>query len=111
MIRSTVVVLWRHGLHLRPAAALVKRAADFHSTVVLRCGEKVADLRSILSVLALCAGMGTGLVVEAAGDDEQAALQAVVQLFAADEAANVGSLMVVRPPSGETFPRGRAQGV
>lgn len=84
MIRSTVVVLWRHGLHLRPAAALVKLASNFHSTVRLRCGDKVADLRSILSVLTLCAGMGTGLVVEAAGDDEQEAVQSIVQLFGAE---------------------------
>ena len=81
MIRSTVVVMWRNGLHLRPAAALVKMAANFHSTVVLRCGEKVADLRSILSVLTLCAGMGTGLVVEVAGDDEREAIQAIARFF------------------------------
>jgi phosphotransferase system HPr (HPr) family protein len=81
MKRSKVVVLWREGLHLRPAAALVQVAKQFRSVIHLRCGGKIADLRSILSVLALCATMGTGLDVEAAGDDEQDAIQAIEQVF------------------------------
>jgi phosphocarrier protein len=81
MKRSRVVVLWKYGLHLRPAAKLVQVAKDFHSTIQLKCGGKVADLRSILSIMALCATMGTGLDVEAAGDDEQDAIQAIEQVF------------------------------
>jgi phosphotransferase system HPr (HPr) family protein len=81
MKRSKVVVLWRDGLHLRPAAMLVQVAKQFQSAIYLKCGGKIADLRSILSVLALCATMGTGLDVEAAGDDEQDAIQAIEQVF------------------------------
>jgi phosphotransferase system HPr (HPr) family protein len=81
MKRSKVVVLWREGLHLRPAAMLVQVAKQFQSAIYLKCGGKIADLRSILSVLALCATMGTGLDVEAAGDDEQDAIQAIEQVF------------------------------
>jgi len=81
MKRSRVVVLWQCGLHLRPAARLVQVAKDFHSTIYLKCGGKIADLRSILSVIALCATMGTGLDVEAVGDDEQDAIQAIKQVF------------------------------
>ena len=74
-------MLWNRGLHLRPAAKLVQVAKQFHSNVYLRCGDKVADLRSILSVIALCATMGTGLDVEAAGDDEQDAVNAIERVF------------------------------
>lgn len=81
MKRSRVVVLWHGGLHLRPAARLVQVAKHFHSNIQLKCGSKIADLRSIMSVLALCATMGTGLDVEAAGDDEQDAVQAIEQVF------------------------------
>lgn len=81
MKRLTVVVRWHGGLHLRPAAKLVQVAKQFQSTVFLKCGGKIADLRSILSVLALCATMGTGLDVEAAGDDEDDAVQAIEQVF------------------------------
>jgi len=81
MKRAKVVVLWHGGLHLRPAAKLVEVAKQFHSMVYLKCGGKIADLRSILSVLALCATMGTGLDIEAIGDDEQDAAQAIEQVF------------------------------
>jgi phosphotransferase system HPr (HPr) family protein len=81
MKHSRVVVLWKRGLHLRPASMLVQAAKDFHSVIYLKCGGKIADLRSILSVLALCATMGTGLDVEAVGEDEQDAVRAIEQIF------------------------------
>jgi phosphocarrier protein len=59
----------------------VEVASQFRSTVYLKCGGKIADLRSILSIIALCATMGTGLDVEATGDDEQDAVQAIERVF------------------------------
>jgi len=88
MKRSRVVVLWKSGLHLRPAAMLVQAAKDFQSTIYLKCGGKIADLRSILSVIALCATMGTGLDVEAVGDDEQDAVRAIEQIFSSHAGAD-----------------------
>jgi phosphotransferase system HPr (HPr) family protein len=79
--RLRVVVPWNEGLHFRPAAKLVQIAQKFRSSVLLKCGQKVADLRSILSMIALCATMGTALEVEAAGDDEEDAIQAVQRVF------------------------------
>jgi len=58
-------------------------AQRFRSTIVLKCGERIADLRSVLSMIALCATMGTPLDVEAIGEDEQEAAQAVEQVFSA----------------------------
>lgn len=81
MKHSTVVVPWREGLHLRPAANLVQLSKRFHSTVLLKGRGKVADLRSLLSILSLCATMGTALDIEAVGDDEQDATRAVEQVF------------------------------
>lgn len=81
MYRAKVVIRWEDGLHLRPAANLVKEARKFHSTINLKSGGQIADLRSILSIIALCATLGTGLDVEATGDDEKAAAQAIEQVF------------------------------
>ena len=41
----------------------------------------MADLHSILSVLSLCATMGMSLDIEAVGDDEHVAVQAVEKVF------------------------------
>ena len=81
MKHARVTVLWQEGLHLRRAAQLVRVAQRFHSTLYLKCGGKIADLRSIVSVLALCATLGTTLDLEAVGDDEQEAAQTMVQVF------------------------------
>lgn len=41
----------------------------------------MADARSIISILLLCAALGTVIDVEASGDDEEVALQAVENAF------------------------------
>ena len=66
---------------MRPAARLVRVAQKFRSSISLTFHDRVADARSILSVLALCATMGVALGVEVAGEDEQLALAAVEEEF------------------------------
>jgi len=72
---------------------LVRVARGFRSTIHLKCGEKIADLRSIMSIIALCATMGTGLDIEVTGDDEQDATQAIEQVFSAhaDGSSSLGA--------------------
>jgi phosphotransferase system HPr (HPr) family protein len=96
MKRSTVVVSWREGLHLRPAAKLVRLGKRFRSTIFLKCGGKVADLRSILSILSLCATMGTALDIEAIGDDEHDAARAVEQTFSSHDSGDAPGLVTKR---------------
>lgn len=84
MKHARVTVPWREGLHLRRAAELVKVAQRFHATLYLKCGGKIANLRSIVNVLALCATLGTALDLEAVGDDEQEAVQTVERVFVAE---------------------------
>jgi len=81
MKRAQVTVPWPDGLHLRYAVKLVKVAREFQCTILLRCGGKIAELRSILSIVALCATMGTTLEVEVTGVDEMDAAQSVEQVF------------------------------
>lgn len=76
---------WKAGLHLRPAAQLVRLAQSFRSTIFLKCGDKLADARSIVSILLLTASMGAVVDVEVTGDDEATAVSAVAQIFSAEE--------------------------
>lgn len=82
MKRSQVVVGWPEGVHLRAAAKLVRTSENYRSTVLLKCGGKIANLRSIWSIIALCATVGALIELEATGDDEQEAVKAVEQVFA-----------------------------
>ena len=80
------MVPWREGLLLRRAVKLAQLGLRFRSAVVLKGSQGIADLRSVLSILALCATMGTTLYVEASGDDERDAIEAVQQVFSAPTA-------------------------
>jgi phosphotransferase system HPr (HPr) family protein len=88
MIERTLLIRSRLGLHARAAAKLVRVASGFHSNVLLRRtdgagGANVsADAKSILSVLMLAASCGTELRASAEGTDEEAAMNAIEQVFA-----------------------------
>jgi len=68
------------GLHARPSARLVTVVNQFKSRVLLRRADdpNFVDAGSILSVMFLAAARGTPLVE---GEDEAAAMAAVVALF------------------------------
>ena len=83
--KSQVVVGWKEGLHARPCARLAEIARRFGSTIKLECNGQVANARSFLSVLLLCATMGTAVSVEVEGEDEEKALAAVEHVFAGGE--------------------------
>ncbi len=85
MKRSQVLVRWNAGLHLRPAAKLVRMAQTFHSTILLKCGGKLADARSIVSIMLLAAAMNAVIEIEATGVDEANAAQAIEQIFSSDD--------------------------
>lgn len=85
MKTTTVIVPWQEGMHLRRAGNLVKLATQFRSSILCRLGERVADARSVLSILILCAGLGATLEVEASGPDEREAIQAVDTFFASSD--------------------------
>lgn len=81
MKNARVRVPWPEGLHLRQAVRLVRAAQQFRAEIRLRSAERIADMRSLLSVLALCAAMGATLELEASGEDEQEAIRTVQELF------------------------------
>ena len=78
-----VVVTGAHGLHARPATRLVDLAKGFAAEIRLRHGAKVANAKSLISLLNLGAAQGAALRVSAEGPDAQAALAALAAAFEA----------------------------
>jgi phosphotransferase system HPr (HPr) family protein len=64
-------------LHARPAADFVRAAMGLAADVRVAAGEREADAKSLLSVLALGAKGGTELRLTATGDDAASALDAL----------------------------------
>jgi phosphocarrier protein FPr len=84
-----LTVLGEHGLHARPATAFVDIAKQFKATIHVRHKEKVADGKSLVSLLKLGGGKNAALRIMAQGEDADAALaelQAAVLAGLEDEA-------------------------
>ena len=80
MSTSSEVVVELPGqvdLHARPAADFVRAAMRFDSAITVAHGEREADAKSLLSVLALGAKGGTELRLRADGDDAASAVDAL----------------------------------
>lgn len=69
-------------LHARPAARFVRLAMGFESSVLIASGEREADAKSLLAVLALGARRGTALRLTAEGSDAAAAVDALTACLA-----------------------------
>lgn len=81
MVEREITVSNRLGLHARAAAKLVQLAGRYPARVTLLCRGREVNAQSILGVMMLAAGKGVLLTVRADGDDEQVALEAVIDLF------------------------------
>ena len=82
MVSKEIIVTNRLGIHARPATMLVKTAAKFRSKITIKKDDLVVDAKSIMGVLILAAQKGSKIIIEADGEDENGALEAVVKLFA-----------------------------
>jgi len=69
------------GLHARPAAIFVKKANEFISDIKILKDNKEANAKSIINVMSLGAVKGSEVSLQAKGDDETEALEALTQLL------------------------------
>ncbi len=80
-LQARVIICNRKGLHARASARFVKCAEAFDAVVtVIKDDRTTAGGTSIMSLLALGAGPGTELILEAKGPEREAALRALVTL-------------------------------
>ena len=80
MTSRSVTVVNQLGLHARAAAKFVHLATRFESNIRVMRDSKVMDGKSIMGILLLAAARGTTIMIEATGPDEQAAIDALIQL-------------------------------
>ena len=78
------------SLHMRPIAALVRIAAEYCSTIHLRCGDRTANAKSWNELLLLSLEGGSELEIRCEGSDAQAAGSAVAHFLAGGDSARAG---------------------
>ena len=81
MIRSTIRISNKLGLHARASAKLTKLAGGFKSEVFMSRNGRRVNAKSIMGVMMLAAGVGSEVVVETDGPREQEAMDALVALI------------------------------
>lgn len=80
MPEITLTVYNKVGLHARPAALFVQTAKQFNCDVKVTHGEREANAKSILGVLALGAEQGAVVTIRAEGENADQALAALEAL-------------------------------
>jgi phosphocarrier protein HPr len=81
MIRRTVTISNKLGLHARASAKLTKLAGGFQCEVFMSRNGRRVNAKSIMGVMMLAAGLGSEVEVETEGPDEQAAMDAITALI------------------------------
>ena len=81
MIKSTVRISNKLGLHARASAKLTKLASGFQSDVFMSRNARRVNAKSIMGVMMLAAGIGSDVELETDGVDERAAMDALIALI------------------------------
>ena len=82
MIKKSVTISNKLGLHARASAKLTKLAGSFPCEVWLSRGDRRINAKSIMGVMMLAAGLGSTVELETNGPQEEEAMNAIVQLMA-----------------------------
>ncbi|HZI14353.1 MAG TPA: phosphoenolpyruvate--protein phosphotransferase [Myxococcus sp.] len=98
-----------HGLHARPSTTVVEVAKRFRATITVHHEGRVANAKSLITLLQLGATAGTLLTFSAEGDDAQQALAAIRAAFEAgiDEEVAPARPTAVAPPAARLDYEGR----
>ncbi|MDA8456648.1 HPr family phosphocarrier protein [Acidovorax sp. GBBC 3334] len=81
MIKTTITISNKLGLHARASAKLTKLAGSFPCEVWMGRGERRVNAKSIMGVMMLAAGIGTEVAIETDGPQEQEAMDALRALI------------------------------
>ncbi|HRH17153.1 MAG TPA: HPr family phosphocarrier protein [Aquabacterium sp.] len=81
MIKTTVTISNKLGLHARASAKLTKLASSFPCEVFLTRNDRRVNAKSIMGVMMLAAGLGASVELECDGPKEQEATVALQNLI------------------------------
>ena len=83
MLKRTIKISNKLGLHARASAKLTQAASKFESGVWISRNGRRVNAKSIMGVMMLAAAKGSMVMIEAEGPDEAEAMGAVTGLIAA----------------------------
>jgi phosphocarrier protein len=78
MVKKIVKVMNPTGFQVKPAGRLCKAALKYKSRITYECRGRIANAKSVLSVLGTGVKCGEEIEFICEGEDEQQALEAMV---------------------------------
>ena len=80
MVNKVVTITNATGLHARPASMFGQTAGKYRSKIEVVKGDARLNAKSIMGIMSGGIAQGTTVTIEADGEDEQEALEALVAL-------------------------------
>lgn len=81
MIKQDIEIINKLGLHARASTKLTQTASKFASEVWIEKSGRRVNAKSIMGVMMLAAAKGATVTVEANGEDEAQAIEALKALI------------------------------
>ena len=81
MITQNIEITNKLGLHARASTKLTQTASQFESEVWITRNNRRVNAKSIMGVMMLAAAKGSIISIETTGNDEIAAMEALVMLI------------------------------
>jgi len=81
VIKRSIRISNKLGLHARASAKLTQLASRFQSGIWIERNGRRVNAKSIMGVMMLAAGIGSAVELEVDGPDEGAAAEALEKLF------------------------------
>ena len=80
-MQQDALIINKLGLHARASAKLTQLAGSFKCEVMLSRNNRRVNAKSIMGVMMLAAAKGTTISIATSGEDEAAAMQAILHLI------------------------------
>lgn len=80
MVKREMTITNNIGLHARPATFFIQKANTFKSSIWIEKDDRKVNAKSLLGVLSLGIAKGMVVTLVADGQDEDAALEGLIQL-------------------------------
>ncbi|RKZ41027.1 MAG: HPr family phosphocarrier protein [Gammaproteobacteria bacterium] len=81
MLKQTLTIINKLGLHARAATKLVKLASSFESAIQVKRQQREVNGKSIMGVMLLAAGKGCEIELTIKGADETEAMSKLSELI------------------------------
>jgi phosphocarrier protein HPr len=80
-MKQDILIINKLGLHARASTKLTQTASQFKSDIWIERNGRRVNAKSIMGVMMLAASKGSTISLEATGEDETAAIEALLELI------------------------------